>query len=154
MTVRQNFLVNGIQSIEVGRISVFDDLLDIYNHSPDIISKEIRVKFKNEPSMDGGGLTREVFPTFWHRVESLLLEGNIEKVPVITPMMVQHYFQLGRILSHGYVLTRYFPLCHSLAFTTILFSGSSCASEELLIQSFLNYIDTVESEAVKSCLSQ
>lgn len=46
-------------------------------------------------------------------MEDEILEGY---VAVVTPNNCSLYFQLGRILSHGYVLTGYLPLFFAKAF--------------------------------------
>ena len=60
------------------------------------------------------------------------MEGNTEKVPVVTPEYQQHFFQLGRILSHRYMLTGYFPLCLSQAFIAELVDPSTTVSDAVL----------------------
>lgn len=113
------------------------------------------MRFKNERGLDGGGLRTEIFAAFLSALESSLLNGNIEKVPVVNPKTAscQILFHIGRILSHRYVLTGYFPLCLAKVFTTHLVSSTSVVSNDMLIQSIMNYIDTAECQAVKSCLS-
>lgn len=62
------------------------------------------------------------------------------------------FFQLGRILSHGYILTGYLPLFFAKAFFVSLLP-SARVSSELLLASFMEYIDTSEAEAVQVCLN-
>ena len=83
-----------------------------------------------------------------------MMEGNTEKVPVVTPEYQQHFFQLGRILSHRYMLTGYFPLCLSQAFIAELVDPSTTASDAVLLQSFLHYIDDFEAQAIERRLAR
>ena len=48
-----------------------------------------------------------------------MLEKKTEKVPVVRPSTASRFFQLGRILSHGYMLTGYFPVCLSRPFEVV-----------------------------------
>ena len=74
-------------------------------------------------------------------------------MPVLTPKLVSDFFVLGKILSHGFVLVGYFPLCLSQVCGTLLISGQYNVSDEMLLSSFFNYIDSTESNALKSILS-
>ena len=60
-------------------------------------------------------------------------------------------YQLGRILSHGYVITTYFPLSLAQAFATALISTE--AVSDVLFQSFYNFIDDFEAQAIQRCLA-
>ena len=71
----------------------------------------IRVKFRNESGVDGGGLTRELFPLFWSSLQYTHFDGNVEKIPVSVPRSADEYETFGRILSHGFVLTGFSPQC-------------------------------------------
>ena len=82
-----------------------------YKENMNITGLELRVKFDGEAGVDGGGLTRELFPVFRKSVENKLCEGSSIKVPMITPEYASHFFHLGRILSHGFVLTGFLPIC-------------------------------------------
>lgn len=63
------------------------------------------------------------------------------------------FFTFGKILSHGYVLTGYFPLCLSLVCATYLICGINRVSDEVITYSFFNFIDPTEARALKLCLS-
>ena len=106
---------NSIERFDVGRLSVVDNLLKVYQQCPDICHHEIRVTFCNESGLDAGGLTRELFPLFWSSLQMKHFDGHVEKVPVLVPGFENDYLTLGRILSHGFVLTGYFPLKYRLS---------------------------------------
>ena len=100
-----------------------------------------------------GGLTRELFPLFWNSLKSTHFDGSVEKVPILTPKSAQDFFVFGEILSHGYVLTGYFPLFISLVCATYQICGVDQVSEEALTHSYFNFVDPTEATALKSCLS-
>lgn len=135
--------------IEVERHSLFNDLLTKYETFISC-NCELRVKFKEEKGV-GAGVCRDMFSAFWERAEAKLFEGNTAKVPVLTPDSTS-YFQLGRILSHGYILTGYLPLFCAKAFFISLLPTVQTVESEIIMESFLDYIDEPEAEAVKKCL--
>ena len=110
-------------SIEVGRLTIVKDMLQVYQQFTELCGKEIRVTFHNENGVDMGGLTRELFTVLWTAIESSYFDVNIEKVPVLVPRYLSDIFVLGEILSHGFVLTGYFPLSLSLVCASYVITG-------------------------------
>jgi hypothetical protein len=100
-----------------------------------------------------GGLSRELFTVFWTAIESSCFNGNIEKVPVLAPNFLSDFVLLGKILSHGFVLTGYVPLSLSLVCATYIISGSHNVSDDTLPKSFIHFVDNSESHALMSCPS-
>lgn len=138
--------------LEVNRESLFKDLVVKYE-SFISCDAELRVKFVKENSV-GPGVCAEMFSSFWEVMENKYLEGNLAKVPVITPDTCSFYFQLGRILSHGYVLTGYLPLFFAKAFfLSLLPTVGSEVDHNIIMESFMDYIDNCESEALSQCLN-
>ncbi len=152
-SLRQNLTLNGMHLVEVGRLTVFDELLEVYRENSGIIKKELRVRFRGESGVDGGGLSRELFPAFWQSAEQRVFEGHVEKIPLVTPETADLFLLMGTILSHGYVLTGYFPLYFAKTLTSELMCENNDLVHDLLYQSFLGYIDATESEAVTKYLA-
>ena len=88
-----------------------------------------------------------MFPVFWNTLQSIFFDGNIEKVPILTPRPETDYVILGKLLSHGFVLTGYFPLYISVVY---LLNGASDVPDDVLLGSFFNYLDP---KALQACLS-
>ena len=152
--VRGHLGNNSIERFTVGRLSVVDDLLKIYQERPHICNHEIRVTFHGERGLDAGGLTRELYPLFWNSLQSSFFDGNIEKVPMVTPRSETDYVVIGKILSHGFVLTGFFPLYISVVCASYLLSGISNVSDDTLLHSFFNFLDLNEAKALQTCLSE
>ena len=152
--LRSAFVRRGVFRVRVHRSNVFDELLAVYSTNPSITGLEPRVKFMDEQGIDGGGLTREVISCFWHMFRERLMEGEEEKVPILSPKYDSKYYQMGQILSHGFLLTGFFPLCFNQPFTITLLSNdnTSGVTDDMLLQSFLKYIDKFESDTLKRCL--
>ncbi len=68
-SLRRGLTLNGVHQVEVGRLSVFEDLLKVYHNNPNIVQKEVRVRFRGSPGIDGGGLSRELFSAFWQSAQ-------------------------------------------------------------------------------------
>ena len=135
----------------MGRTTIVKDLLQIYQQYPELCFQEIRVVFRGESGVDMGGLTRELFSVFW---TAIYLAGNVEKVPVLTPKVLSDFLYLGRsYLMVLYLVGGYFPLCFSRVCAAILISGSHSVSDDILLSSFFNFVDHIESNALTSCLS-
>ena len=92
-----------MHSIEVGRLTIVKDMLQVYQQFTELCGKEIRVTFHNENGVNMCGLTRELFTVFWTAIESSYFAGNIEKVPVLAPRYLSDFFVLGKSLSHCFV---------------------------------------------------
>ena len=150
--LRSALVRRGIFRMQVNRPTVFEELLDVYSNNPQVVSLEPRVRFVNELGMDGGGLKREVITTFWQLFQDRLLEGEREKVPILSPEYGSKYYHIGRILSHGYLLTGFFPLCFNKPFTLALLVNTDAVSDDMLIESFLEFVADFEADAVKKCL--
>ena len=93
--------------------------------------------------MDAGGLTRELFPVFWNSLQSIFFDGNQEKVPMVMPRSETDYVVLGKILSHGFVLTGYFPIYISVVCASYLVSGASNVSDDVCFVRFLIILITI-----------
>lgn len=75
-------------------------------------------------------------------------------IPLITPHPENDFVTLGKILSHGFVITGYFPSFLSIACSSYLLSGNTEVSEDVLLQSFLNFVDDNEARGLQLCLSE
>ena len=73
---------------------------------------------------------------------------------MVTPRPDMDYVFLGKILSHGFVLTGFFPLYISVFCASYLLSGVSDVSDDALLHSFFNFLDPNEAKALQTCLSE
>ena len=79
--------------------------------------------------------------------------GEIERVTSI-----RHDFQrpeweaIGRILMKGFSSCQYFPWMLSKTFFITCLYGESAVSEDLLLQSFMNFVSESEKKLIQSCL--
>ena len=76
-----------------------------------------------------------------------------EKVPILGPGQGIDYYQVGRFISHSYILTGYFPICLSRVFTEALTCGESTITDDELLSSFYNFVDSFEADTLQRCVS-
>ena len=119
--VRRRMIAAGIfkMNIQRGPNTVLQ-VLDVYARNPNLHKMEVRVKFLTECGYDGGGLTCELVGCFWEEFAMKYMKGNSEKVPVLSPLQNIAFYQVGRLLSHSYMLTGFFPTCFSRVFSKAL----------------------------------
>ena len=103
------------------------------------------VQFEGENATDLDGLTRELFSLFWEFSKNKYFE---EMVPRIDPQTCQMdiFTILGRIISYGYLITGFFPIFVARASMLSVLCETNI-SDDILLSSFLNYIDVFERES-------
>ena len=139
--------------IIVRRQFVFDDVLEMYRSNPDLPKHTINVEFQGEMG-DVDGLTREMFALFWGEARDRLFDGSTEVTPVIDPSSSSTFYLLGIILTHGFILTGFFPvfIAQAVSVALVAHNGSGHCSEGILLASFCNYVSLLEKLAVESAL--
>ena len=114
------------------------------------------IRFRSEQGQDGGGLRRELVGFIWDELACKHMEGSREKVPIVGPGQRIDYYEVGRFISHSYMLTGYFPiilLCLSRVFTKALTCGEDTITDDELLASFYNFIDSFEADTLQRCAS-
>ena len=81
------------------------------------------------------------------------MEGSREKVPILGPGQGIDYYHVGRFFSHTYILTGYFPICLSSVFTKALTCGENTITDDELLSSFYNFVNSFEADALQRCAS-
>ena len=124
-------MVQGIFRMQVDRsCSIVDQVLSTYPQNTSLHNLEMKVTFTGEQGHDGGGLRRELVGCFWEELAIKHMEGSKEKVPIIGPFQRINYYHVGRFLSHTYILTGFFTICLSRAFSKALMCGVASVSED------------------------
>ncbi|KAJ7331289.1 hypothetical protein OS493_020079 [Desmophyllum pertusum] len=82
---------------------------------------------------DADGLTRELFSQGWKSILPLFFEGTNFHVPRVDPDCSEELFEiLGRIASHGFVFTGFFPLGIAPASIIAIFDSDSLSEADLI----------------------
>ena len=119
------------------------DIVDLYKEGTIMIECPISIHFDNEIAVDDGGLSREMFSLFWEEDIHKHFEGAQTVTPLVhahTDMKLLHL--IGRVLSHGYLVSGFLPVCISLPCLIFMLLGNMDAeiSDEVLLEAFLDYV--------------
>ena len=135
---------------------VLSDVLKLYEDSS-ILRYRLAVKFDGEAGLDSGGVTKDLFCTFWESAWDKYFDGDSVKVPFVAPQNIassKSVFQaLGRLLIHGWILTNQIPIrfCEASLITAI--HGQDAVADEVLVQSFYLYISQFERDILQNLMS-
>ena len=89
----------------VNRDTIVEDILQLYRMNKALTSSPLEVTFLHE-----------LFSQGWKNILPLFFEGTNFHVPRVDPDCTEELFEiLGRLGSHGFVLTGYFPVEITLA---------------------------------------
>ena len=141
----------------ISRSTVYEDVLNLYQN--DKVTKEcpIYIEFIGEIAVDYGGVQRDMYAGFWHKAYSVLFEGATLLTPMIHPQMDMSTFTIiGRILSHGYMVSGTLPIRIALPTLICMLLGPAAASlisDKVLLNTFLDFISTCERSTLKLALA-
>ena len=151
----ENNHVKGLQSIRevrVRRETIVDDVLDLFG-DPTILQCSLAVTFDDETGLDFGGLTQELFSTFWDAVWDNYFEGETAKVPFVPPQSIGNskpaFQAIGRVLSHGWILKKEIPILFCEASLVAVIHGQDNVTDDVLLRSFHFYISQFERDILK-----
>lgn len=151
-----NPAVHQSRIITVHRGNVRKDLITIFQ-DPSIMNCHIIVEMLNERGIAEKGRGSGVFKDtlislFWKDVYDSLMLGEGERVPSI-----RHDFQrkqweaIARILLKGFQEYQYFPYSLSKTFVVSCLFGESAVSENMLMESFMQYVSEDERKVIEKC---
>ena len=120
---------------------------------PTILQCNIAVTFDDETGLDFGGLTQELFSTFWEAVWDKYFEGETAKVPFVPPQSIANskaaFNAIGRVLTHGWVLTKQIPILFCEASLIAAIHGQDKVTDDILLRSFHFYISQFERDILQ-----
>lgn len=139
----------------IRRSNVFKDVLQLYQMGSILQECPIRIEFEDEMAIDQGGVTRDMFSAFWDECHSKLFEGLNLLVPLLHPQSDTSIFPIiGRIISHGYLVCGFLPVCVALpCLLCILCGPGTVVPQQVLQDAFLDYISTTEKSIFKEALN-
>ena len=136
---------------------IFDDVIALYRNSTKDILYELpfRIRYIDGRACDIGGVARDMFSAFWEVAYVRVFDGGDVVSPAIHPHMdMAIYPVLDTIISHGYISCGFLPI--RLSFPTLL----SCLKgpcvqmpDSLLLESFLDYVSTLEGTRLHKALN-
>ena len=149
--------INAVSGKEhfINRATVYEDVIHLYRNDEILKECPIYIEFVGEMAVDYGGVQRDMYAAFWQRAYSVLFEGATLLTPMIHPQMDMSLFTtIGRILSHGYLVSGVLPVRIALpTLICMLLGPGSSISDEILLNTFLDFISTFERSTLNSALA-
>ena len=140
--------------IEVRRDKIFEDVIELYSKSPEIVDNEISVKFQGEEGVDLGGLVRDFFSAFWDKAYQKMFDGSALLTPVSDPTMDMNNFTvLGRVLSHGFLCSGFLPTRIAypvLAF--VLLGTDTSLPQRLFVECLCDFLSIIDRKIISDAL--
>ena len=106
--------------------------------------------------LDFGGLTKDLFTSLWNAAYDEYFEGDTVKVPFARThqqLQMKAVFQMfGRILYHGWLLTKEIPIRFCEASFVCLLHGEESVDESMLERCFLLYLSQYERDVLTKAL--
>lgn len=113
-----------VKTLEINRDSIVPQMLELYKDD-ELVLKSIKVVFTGEIGLDYGGLSKELFTTFWKECRSEYFRGENAIVPFLSLSKIRKglsndYIILGRILIHTILITKNLPTQFAKTFYLML----------------------------------
>ena len=157
---RLEFMKNICQSTPVvrhviNRSKVYRDVMELLSRDQVLEEFPLQINFVNEAAIDHGGVCRDMFSAFWEEAYRRFFDGST----LLTPCMhantdMASLPQLGRVLSHGYLVCGYFPI--RVAFpclAAILLNPTVDIPLKILVQTFAEGLNSFEAAIIKDTLA-
>jgi hypothetical protein len=139
----------------VSRENILENLIGYYTDE-DLAASRITVKFIGEEGMDCGGVTNDMFTTFWYRAQEEFFIGYEAVVPYLPPQRFtddSKYRVLGRILSHSIAVMKEFPIHMCKSTIIAMIYETTDASAEILLEDFLYFLDSHDRNLVTMAIN-
>lgn len=96
----------------IRRDEIYADVLALYGNWDSIAHEHpFRIAFDDEDAIDTGGVTRDMFSSFWKFAFEKFFDGSGSLVPATHPNVdMQMLPMIGKILSHGYLACGFLPV--------------------------------------------
>lgn len=137
----------------VDRNNVFEDVLDMYRIGEVLGECPIKIKYGGEQAIDDGGVQRDMYSAFWEEAYSKFFDGATNLIPMVHPQIDMKVFRvLGRIISHGYLVSGHLPVRIVLPTLINMILGPTEIPAQVLLNAFVDYISATERESLKKAL--
>ena len=116
----------------VRRARLLDDTSSLYGgiDMPSIVSSGLKVSFRGEMEEDAGGVTRDLFTSYWRGMLAEWFSGEAARVPCVPASRIGEgdaaLLAAGRVLTHGLILTQSLPPQLSRVHLLTAYDGRCC----------------------------
>lgn len=151
----KKLLSSAENQVQVRREHIMEDLLNIYT-DPTILQSYLHINVLGEPGSDWGGVSRDIFTSFWNEVTVLYFKGHDVQVPYLPPHKMEeerNFLLMGRILAHSTAILGYIPIsvCKSCMMVTIF--NTTHIESTTLLEDFLLYVDLKDRNLIQEALN-
>lgn len=137
----------------ISRTTVYGDVLELYQTSQILNEYPIHISYESEMADDQGGVTRDMLSAFWEEAYRLHFDGATILVPLIHPQTdITQFRTLGKIISHGYLVSGYLPVCINLPSLLGIFLPGFEIPSPLLLDTLVDYVSPNERDQLKCAL--
>lgn len=145
--------------MEIRRTFIFEDMVKAFKDDS-IANKAlwlipVNTNGKREEADDFGGVFRDLLSAFWSEFFNKAAQGMTVMVPSIRhDFNMEDWQSICRILLKGYQEVKYFPLQLDKSFVISTLFGEKELKEDILMDSFLKYLPTEESDTVEAAMKK
>ena len=142
----------------IRRDHLYDDVMDTYKDNALEILKEkdFRIEYEGERAIDTGGVSRDMFSSFWEEVYVKHFDGETLLVPAMHPNTQITTFPIsGTIISHGFLASGFLPVRIAFPVIAAVLHGLDIVdmiSDAILLESFVDYLSTHESSILRDAI--
>ena len=137
----------------IRRSHIYDVIKMYRENNAQILSEyPFCVRFDGEKAVDTGGVSRDMYSSFWESACLRHFDGENLLIPAINPNTDMATLPLlGTILAHGYMVAGYLPKCVAFpVLATMLCSPAEEITDSVLVQLFIDYISLHEGSVLHS----
>lgn len=149
--------INSVLGVEhiIDRADLYNNVLELYRDGRIVDECPIYIKFKDEAAIDAGGVQRDMLSGFWEVAYKKLFEGSSLLTPMVHPQIDLTLFPiLGRILSHGYLVTGFLPIRIALpTLLSTLLGPSVEIRKDIVTEALLDFITDNDRKTIKEALA-
>ena len=136
----------------IRRDHLYSDVIQLYENFERLRNEfPFRIAFDDENAWDSGGVSRDLFSGFWKCAFDKFFDGSGNLVPATHPNVDMGLFPfLGRILSHGYLVSGFLPV--HVAFpvlAAVLLGPTICIKDSVLTESFIDHLSCYDASILK-----
>ena len=139
----------------INRTRILADVFALFSNTCMLQDYPLKIRFAEEIGIDTGGVCRDMLAEFWQATFREFFDGSILLVPAVHAQSDMSVFRiLGTILSHGYLFCNVLPTRITFPCMAAILLGSDVKiSQDILLNSFVDYVSLYEQMVLKECFS-
>ena len=138
----------------IDRSNIFEDASHLFQKEDVLMEFPFQVQFVGEKAIDIGGVSCDMLSAYWEEVYKRFFDG----LTLVTPAVHSHVDlsvlpTVGKILSHGYFVSGFFPVCIAFLTLACILLGPNCeVPPRILIDAFADSLCTFEVRIINDAL--